>query len=106
MFVFRGKNAPSRPHDLCLGDKSLMRRRCKHRLTIRQSMALIAIAGIFLGLFAAYPNDQVAVGCFLVAFLVVVIPVHFAIEGNRRDPIVTGFNRGGHPDQEDSPGPV
>jgi hypothetical protein len=81
-----------------------MPRRRKYRLTIRQLMALIAIAGTILGLFAAYPNDQGAVAFFLITFLVGVIPVHLAIEGNRHDPIVTGVNRMGHPDQEDFPG--
>ena len=83
-----------------------MARRCKYRLTIRQWMALIAMAGIILGLFAANTNDQGAVVDFLITFLVVVIPVHFAIEGNRRDPVVTGCTRTGYPDQEDPAGPV
>jgi hypothetical protein len=84
--------------------ESLMPGRRKYRFTIRQLRVATAIAGTILGLFAAYPNDPGAVMGFLISFLVMVIPVHLAIEGNRHDPIVTGINRRDHPDQGDSAG--
>ncbi len=78
----------------------------RNRLTILRAMALIAIVGIILGLFAANPDDQGAVAGFLIASLVIVVPLHLAIEGNRRDGIDAGLHRVAHSDQDGSPGSV
>ena len=57
--------------------------------TARRSFAivLIAIVGVILGLFAANPLDQETVAGLLLGSLVIIVPLHFAIEGNRRDAI-------------------
>jgi hypothetical protein len=70
-------------------------------------MGLIAVTGGILGLLAANPKDQDFIAVFLIASLVVVVlPEHWAIEGNRRDARNAGFPREGDSDQEASPGPV
>jgi hypothetical protein len=70
-------------------------------------MGLIAVTGSILGLLAATSDDQDFIAVFLIASLVVaVLPLHLAIEGNRRDVRNAGFHREGDSDQEGSPGPV
>jgi hypothetical protein len=56
-------------------------------LTIAKLMVVVCASGIVLSLFAANPNDAGMIIGLIMASLVVVIPVHFAIEGNRRDAI-------------------
>jgi hypothetical protein len=68
-------------------------------------MSLIAIIGVILGLFAANPNDQDFVAVFLIMSLVFVVPVHLAIEGNRRDILNARLHQSGDSDQERFPGP-
>lgn len=88
-----------------------MPRRHRNRLTIRRAMGLIAVTGVILGLLVAANrgDDEGFVAACLIASLVVVVPVHFAIEANRRDArdaLNAGQHRAGDPDQEGSPGPV
>jgi hypothetical protein len=59
--------------------------RCRNRLTILQLMGLSAVAGGCLGLLAAYRHDADVIAAFMIASLVIVVPTHLAIEGNRRD---------------------
>jgi hypothetical protein len=61
-------------------------------------MGLVAIAGVVLGLFAAHRQDQDAVAAFLFAALTIVVPIHFAIEANRRDGIESSGRRESEPD--------
>jgi hypothetical protein len=88
--------------------RSPMPRRHRNRLTIRRAMGLIAATGVVLGLLVAAnrDDDQGIVAVLLIASLVVVVPVHFAIEANRRDALNAGQHRPGDPDQKVSPGPV
>jgi hypothetical protein len=74
-----------------------------NRLTILRAIVLIAIVGVILGLFAASRNDPGMVAVLLLASLVVVVPVHFAIEGNRRDAINIKADRASHPDSQGPP---
>jgi hypothetical protein len=69
-----------------------------YELTIRHGMGLVAIAGVVLGLFAAHGQDQDVVAAFLLAALTIVVPIHFAIEGNRRDGIALSDHRESEPD--------
>jgi hypothetical protein len=69
-------------------------------------MSLIAIIGIVLGLFAANREDWDSVAVFLLASLVIVVPVHFAIEGNRRDAVNAEVHRECGSNQEGSTRPV
>jgi len=50
-----------------------------------QAMAVVAMTAIILGLFASNPEDYQFTAVCLIAALVIVVPVHCAIEGNRRD---------------------
>ena len=79
-----------------------MPRRRGYQLTIRHAMGLVAIAGVVLGLFAAHRQDQDVVAAFLLAALTIVVPVHFAIEANRRDAIESS----GHRESETDPAGV
>jgi hypothetical protein len=72
-------------------------------LTILRAMALVAIVGVILGLFAAYPQDQDSVAFFLISSLLILVPVHLAIEGNRRDRIEASLQQSECPDQDGSP---
>ena len=85
-----------------------MPRRHGNRLTIRRAMGLIAATDVVLGLLIAanLDDDQGVFAVLLIASLVVVVPVHSAIEANRRDALNAGQYRPGDPDQEGSPGPV
>jgi hypothetical protein len=65
-------------------------------------MGLVAIAGVVLGLFAAHRQDPDVVAAFLLAALTIVVPVHFAIEANRRD----GNESSGRRASEHDPGGV
>ena len=69
---------------------------------------LIVVTSVILGLLLAgnHDDDQGFVTVFLIGSLVVVVPVHFAIEANRRDALNAGHHQAGDPDQEGSPGPV
>jgi hypothetical protein len=58
-----------------------------YRLTISKLMALVCAVGIVLALFAIFPDDSDAVIGLIFVSLVFVVPIHFAIEGNRRDAI-------------------
>jgi hypothetical protein len=64
----------------------------RNRLTIFRAMGLIAVTGGVLSLFAD-PDDRSFVALSLIASLVLVLPVHFAIEGNRRDAFQAGHCR-------------
>jgi hypothetical protein len=77
-----------------------MPRRRKKQLTILRAMVLVAIACIILGLFGVHRHDTDVVGSLLLASLVIVVPVHFAIEGNRRDALEAGHCRTSEPDPE------
>ena len=84
-----------------------MPHRHRNRLTILGAMSLIAVTGDILGLLAANPDDQDFIAVFLIASLVVVVlPAHLAIEGNRRDARNAGTHQEGDSDQEGSPGLV
>jgi hypothetical protein len=73
------------------------------RLTIGQVMTLVAIVAVILGLFAVSLDDPGLVAFPLLLCLVVVIPVHFAIEGNRRDSLGIDTERASHSDSQGSP---
>ena len=73
------------------------------RLTIGQVMTLVAIVAVILGLFAASRDDPGLVAFPLLLCLVVVVPVHFAIEGNRRDSLGIDTERASHSDSQGSP---
>ena len=85
-----------------------MPRRHRNRLTIHHAMVLIVVTSVILGLLvsANRDDDQGFVAVFIITSLVVVVPVHFAIEANRRDALNAGHHQAGDPDQEGSPGPV
>jgi hypothetical protein len=83
-----------------------MAQRRGNRLTILRAMVLIAIVGIILGLFAADRDDPGMVTVLLLASLVVVVPVHFGIEGNRRDVLNIEAGRASHPDSRGPAGAV
>lgn len=72
----------------------------RNRPTILRAMALTAVVGVILGVFAANRHDQDIVACLLIASLVIVVPLHLAIEGNRRDGWDTALNTLAHCDQE------
>ena len=74
-------------------------------------MGLIAVTSVILVLLvsANRDDDQGFVAVFIITSLVVVVPVHLAIEANRRDAcdaLNAGHHQGGDPDQEGSPGPA
>jgi hypothetical protein len=70
-------------------------------------MGLLTVTGDILGLLVAKPDDRDFIAFFFVALLVVVpVPIHLTIEGNRRDTRNAGFHREGASDQEGSPSPV
>lgn len=71
------------------------------RLTIGQMMTLVAIAAGILGLFAASSDDPGLVA-FLFLCLVIVVPLHYAIEGNRRDSRGIDAERAGCSDSQES----
>jgi len=70
-----------------------MKHLCRYRLTISSLMILVCVAGIVLAPFAAKPEDRGFVIFLFVASLVVVIPLHLAVEGNRRDAIAARHAR-------------
>lgn len=57
----------------------------RKQVTIHQTMVLIAIAGVFLWLISAYREHLDALVCFLLPAIGLLIPMHYAIEANRRD---------------------
>ena len=73
------------------------------RLTIGQVMTLVAIVAVILGLFAANRDDPGLVAFPLLLCLVVVVPVHFAIEGNRRDSLGIDTERASLSDSQGPP---
>ncbi len=78
-----------------------MSHRQRNQLTILRAMSGIAILGVVLGVFAANRHDQDVVAAVLWASLVIIIPVHLAIEGNRRDVMNAGGERTGRSDPKD-----
>jgi hypothetical protein len=83
-----------------------MPRQHANRLTIGRAMVLIAIVGIVLGLFAADREHPGTIAMLLLASLVVVIPWHLAIEGNRRDAPEVDSDRARNPDSRGPGGAV
>jgi hypothetical protein len=77
----------------------------KNRLTIARVMCLISVGGGISSLFVN-PDDRGIVAVLLIASLVVVLSVHFAIEGNRRDDFQAEHCREHARDEKGSPGPV
>jgi hypothetical protein len=56
-------------------------------------MCLIAIVACAVAPFAANPSDREFVFVVFVAAMVILFPVHLAIEGNRRDDLEAGAAR-------------
>lgn len=69
-------------------------------------MVLIAIVGIIPGLFAADRKDPGMVAELLLASLVIIVPVHFGIEGNRRDALNIDADRARYADSRGPAGTV
>jgi hypothetical protein len=72
-----------------------MTQRSKNRLTIRRAMGLIGALAVILALVATNRDDADAVAFLLLASLVIVVPLHLAIEGNRRDAMIVGSRSAG-----------
>ena len=83
-----------------------MSHRHRNRLTIGRAMVLIAIVGIILGLFAAAGEHTGFVAELLLAALVIIVPVHFGIEGNRRDALNIDADRAWYSDSRGPAGTV
>ena len=53
--------------------------------SVGRLMGIIMLVGVSLGFLAANWDDRDAVLVILLPMIAIVVPLHFAIEGNRRD---------------------
>lgn len=84
-----------------------MSHRFKYRLTILGAMGYVAVVGCILALFAANRHQlEELITIILLPSLVILVPVHFAIEANRRDAIKADLDESSRDERGRSPGPT